>query len=207
MWQLRRFAPAIDGMGDGEERMAPQHPGAGVAHHLADALAHFGVVAVHLAARAGRLLLAEHATVEAPRRVIHQRRAFVAQPRRRRVPVAAVDAHHGADRRQLTRQAREAAAIVGASRRCPSRNGRAAGSVHGYEACHIRRRAAMTCVKRGRVPLRRAGRAASCRPHGTERCFLTLRTRRAVDRKRVVLEGSFPRTHALTSVAPSRNAA
>jgi len=82
--------------------MAPEPPRSGAPHHRANPL-HLGVVAMHLALRTGPLALAEQATVEAPLPVVRERPAFAAQSCGCRVLVAAVDAEHLADRRELAR--------------------------------------------------------------------------------------------------------
>ena len=92
--------------------MAPEHAGAGVAHDRAHALAHRGIVAMDRAAGAGGLALAEDAAVDAPRRIVHELFAFAAQIRSGRVLVAAVDAHHREDRRELAGKARVAIPVV-----------------------------------------------------------------------------------------------
>ena len=123
--QVRRRAATIAHVCDGEQRVAVDHARAGVAHHGAHALAHDGAVAMDLAVGAGRLVVAEHAAVEAAGGVGHQRRALLAVDAGRRVVVTAVDRHHRADRRQLAREARMPGRIVGPARRHLS-SGRAA---------------------------------------------------------------------------------
>lgn len=62
-----------------QHRMSPEHPRAGPAHHLPDALAHARFIAMDGAIGAGRLGLAEDATFEPPERVVVQIGAIAAQ--------------------------------------------------------------------------------------------------------------------------------
>ena len=74
--------PPVEDVPDGKHGVAPDHARAGPAHHLPDALAHDGLVAMHGAIGAGRLGLAEHATLQAPASVVVQLDAVVAERRR-----------------------------------------------------------------------------------------------------------------------------
>lgn len=78
--------------------MVPQHAGAGVAHHVLDALAHVGTIAVHRTFLAHWLMLAKATVVEAEMGIRQQCLTVGAQSAIRRLAVLAVakDAHHQA---------------------------------------------------------------------------------------------------------------
>jgi len=51
-------------MPDGHDGVMPDHPRSGIAHHVFDALAHLGFVAVHRAVLAGGFFITEGAFIQ-----------------------------------------------------------------------------------------------------------------------------------------------
>ncbi len=125
-----RLAP-VGEVRDREHRVAPQHPRPAVAHHLPDPLAHRRLVAVRLAVRAGGLVHAVAALLQAKARVGEQFGALGAEAVARvvgsgLVVVAAVEGDHRRDGLLLARQAARRSGIpVGHAAVIPRRPGRA----------------------------------------------------------------------------------
>lgn len=115
--QRRGPSPPIPNVRHGEQRMDKQHPRPRIAHDGADLLAHVCVVAVHHTLRARWLGIAEHAAIQASRRVREQRFAILAEAMRTPVPVATINVDHRADRLELAGKSRVSPRVVDASRR------------------------------------------------------------------------------------------
>lgn len=96
--QHRCRTPLVHQMRDCHDRVAQHHPGACPAHHKTDPLAHIGLVAMNKAVAAGRLGVAEHASLQAPLCVFEQRFAVATKTIGVDVVVSpAIHAHHGID--------------------------------------------------------------------------------------------------------------
>ena len=78
-----------------EDRVAVEHPGAGVAHDFSDLFPHGRFVAVHRACRAFRLIALEGTFFETPGCVIEELPALRAETFLRAVVSAAEDLDHG----------------------------------------------------------------------------------------------------------------
>ena len=91
------FAECSDEVSDRRNRVDRQHARARVAHHAADAVAHFRAVAVHRASAAGRFIRLKSAALNAAQGVIPQGLAIRAQPGFRMVFGAAIYPDHPGD--------------------------------------------------------------------------------------------------------------
>jgi hypothetical protein len=85
--------------------MAEEHARARVSHHLADALAHLGLIAMDGAVGAGGLFVAKRAAVQAALGVTSQLVTAWAKRRSTTMLTAAVDLNHGADGPPFPQQA------------------------------------------------------------------------------------------------------
>ncbi len=84
-------------MKGGKDRVAPDHPGARVAHDLPDPLPHVGTVAVDGAVGTGGLIIAVGAFVESPSGIVCKLAAFGAKTRLSPMMIAAENPDHGLD--------------------------------------------------------------------------------------------------------------
>lgn len=102
---VRMVASSAQEVAYGGERMMENHSRAGIAHHLAYALAHIVAVAVDAAVATGGLSVAEGASGQACRGIFGKGLTFGAHPRCAPWPggmvTAAVDADHEADGARL----------------------------------------------------------------------------------------------------------
>lgn len=91
------FAKRPNQVSDRRDRVSRQHARAGIAHHAADAVAHFRAVAVHRAFAAGGFIRLERAALNAPQGVSAQLLALRAELTFWLVPGAAVQPDHLGD--------------------------------------------------------------------------------------------------------------
>ncbi len=96
--QVRGLAVAIQDMAQGEDRMAPEHFGTGIAHDDANLFAALGLIAVDGTMRAGGFFGPKPAALEAEGGVIQQTAALGAKFSRGAMMILAIAGDHGGDR-------------------------------------------------------------------------------------------------------------